>query len=157
MANRIKESMTKPEELENLYRSNKQIFEADFRKIYEEIRETDLAGFWKTRLDFDKPKPKQNLFIRADALVLGLACLVAGILIKLPEIININLNEFMFYEKNAAIIVFFGLSVFTSWKTQSYIKKNIILSVLAFLIPALYINLLPSNQESDSINLAYIH
>ncbi len=157
MTNKVKENITKPEELENLYRTNKKTFEAGFREIYEEIKETDIGRFWSIRLNYDKLFQKTESFSKTDIYVLILASIIAGFLIKIPEFFNINLSEFLFYEKNAAIIVFFGLSIYTTWKMQSYNKKNLIYSALAFLVPALYINLLPSNPESDSINLSYIH
>ena len=157
MINRVKENISLPVELENYYRTDKKSFEADFEEIYTEIEKTDFAKFWKIRLDYDKPKQKTSIFHKTDVIVLILASIISGFLIKLPEIINIDLNEFFFYEKNAGIIVFFGLSVYLTWKTKGYQNKNIIFSLLAFLVSAIYINILPSERNSDSINLAYIH
>ena len=157
MINRVKENISQPEELENYYRTDKKSFEADFEEIYSEIEKTDFATFWKIRIDYDKPKQKTSVFIKTDVIVLILASIISGFLIKLPEIINIDLKMFFFYEKNAGIIVFFGLSIYLTWKTRPFNRKNVIISILAFLIPLIYINLLPSDRNSDSINLAYIH
>ena len=157
MTNRVKGNISLPEELENYYRRDKKSFEADFEEIYSEIEKTDFAKFWKIRIDYDKPIQKTSVFNKTDVIVLIIASLITGFLIKLPEIINIDLNMFFFYEKNAGIIVFFGLSIYLTWKIHPYYKKNILYTSLAFLIAAIYINLLPSDRDSDSINLAYIH
>ena len=86
-----------------------------------------------------------------------ITCLISGILIKIPQIFDINLKEFLFYEKNAALIVFLGLSIYAFLNKESISKKALMYSAGAFLIAAIYINLLPSVEESNSMILAYLH
>ena len=86
-----------------------------------------------------------------------IVCLFAGFLIKIPELFNLNLASFLFYEKNAGIIVFLALTIFYIWTNRIFEQKKLLIIIIAFLIPVIYINLLPSVKNSDSINLSYIH
>jgi len=155
--NTIKENLDNPVELEKLHRKDKKTFVRNFENIYPDITGNALADYWKIRLDFDKPKEKAGRIHRSDTIALIITCITAGILIKLPEIINISLNDFLFYEKNAGLIFFLGLSMYTIWSNKYFERSKLIISSLAFIIPAVYINLLPSDRGSQSINLAYIH
>ncbi len=154
---KIKESISNPEELEKLYQEDKTIFENGFLKIYPEIAGNELAGFWKIRLEYERPEQSKNKVANVDILVLIIACLITGTLIKLPAFINIDIEKYFFYEKNAGLIVLFGLSIYAILTKEFLKKKHQIISIGAFLISAIYINLLPSVRESSSINLAYIH
>ena len=157
MQEKIRESITQPEELERLYRSDKKSFEMEFGQIYPEIQNLDITRFWKARLDFDKPVVKADDFHWLDIIVLIIACTITGFLIKLPEIFNWNLTEFFFYQKNIGIICLLGLSLYAIWNNRIVEPKKLNIVLIAFLIPAVYINLLPSIRESNSINLSYIH
>ena len=53
MADKIKEFINDPEKLEKMYREDKKSFESGFERIYPEIADTEMAKFWKSRLDFD--------------------------------------------------------------------------------------------------------
>jgi len=157
MKERIRENITQPEELERIYREDKKSFETDFEIVYPEISETEIARFWKIRLDFDKPAETTNAFHGLDVIVLIIACTITGFLIKLPGIFNLDLKEPYYYFKNAGIIVFFGLSLYAIWTNRILERKKLNIVLVAFLIPVVYINLLPSIRDSNSINLAYIH
>ncbi len=85
------------------------------------------------------------------------ACFIAGFLIKIPDIFNVRLPDLVFYEKNAGIIVFFGLTIYVTWINRIIEFKRLTAVIVAFLILTVYINLLPSVTGSDSINLVYIH
>ena len=157
MQERIRENISRPEELERIYRADKKAFESDFEIIYPEIRETEIARFWKIRLDSDKPVETSNDLHRLDVIVLIIACTITGFLIKLPEIFNLDLKEPFYYLKNAGIIVFFGLSLYAIWTNKIFKRRRLNIVLVAFLIPVVYINLLPSTHDSNSINLAYMH
>ncbi len=157
MEEKIIESLNNPENLEKLYRDDRKSFEASFEKIYPKIENSEMAKFWKCRLDFDKTSDKMKRFSVSDILIMVAVCLLAGFLIKIPGIFNINLTSFLFYEKNAGIIVFLGLTVYAILVNRVFDKKKLIITIITFLIPIIYINLLPSIRNSDSINLAYIH
>jgi len=157
MKDKIKENINQPEELERLYRSDRNQFESGFEEIYPAIENNDLANFWKIRLEYHKANGKTKSFRFSDIAFVIAACLITSILIKFPAIFNIDLNDIVYYEKNAGIIVLFGLSMFAVWINKIFSPKKIALIAIAFLVPALYINLLPLNPESQSLNLAYIH
>lgn len=157
MTDRIKKNISNPEILERLYRENRKSFESDFYKIYPDIENSEMAKFWKSRLDFDKTPDKMKSFSISDILIMIAVCLIAGFLIKIPALFNVNLNTFFFYQKNAGIIFFFGLTLYTIWINRNSNPKGIIITLLTFTISIIYINLLPSVKASASINLAYIH
>jgi len=157
MTDKIKDNINNPEMLERLYRENKKSFESGFYKIYPEIENSEMAKFWKSRLDFDNTPGKFKSFSWSDILIMIAVCILAGFLIKIPALFNINLNSFFFYQKNAGIIFFFGLALYTIWINRNSNLKGIIITLLTFTISIIYINLLPSVKASASINLAYIH
>jgi hypothetical protein len=84
-------------------------------------------------------------------------CLFAGFLIKIPDLFNINVNSFFFYEKDAAIIVFLALSIYAFAIKRDFSKRNLLITVLVFIVSIIYINLLPNDRSSASVNLVYIH
>jgi hypothetical protein len=157
MKEEIKENINNPEILERLYHEDRNSFKSAFEEIFPEIENSALAGFWKTRLDFDKTPEKTKILFGSDILILVVICLFAGFLIKIPDLLNLNLANFFFYQKNAGIIVFLALTIFVIWNSRIFEQKKLLITTIAFLIPVIYINLLPSAKNSDSINLAYIH
>jgi hypothetical protein len=157
MTEQIKENINNPEKLERLYRDDKSSFEAGFKKIYSEIENSDIAKFWKYRLDYDRVTGDLIKYSGPDVIIMIAICLLAGFLIKIPGLFNINLTHFFFYEKNAGIIVFLGLTIYTTWKSRFFDSRKLLITLAAFLISIVYINLLPSIKNSDSIRLAYIH
>lgn len=157
MENRIKENLSNPEELERLYRSNKKEFEKEFLKIYSEVPEKRIAEFWKIRLEFDRADENERKLTKSGIFSLILACIISGFLIKLPQILKLTTPEEIFYERNAALVMIFGLSVFYFMSEKIFRLKHLIISAGAFLVAALYINILPVNNESQTVNLAYIH
>jgi len=157
MKTRIKDNIDKPEQLENIYRTDKKGFSEAFFEIYPEISVYKISDFWKARLEFDNKKEDSVVLWKTDILFLLISCAIAGLLIKIPQLFNIYDEDLIFFEKNTGLIVFFGLSLF-AFLTKPVFKTNqIIISLAVFIISALYVNLLPSNIERDSINLAYIH
>jgi len=157
MQNRITENINRPEELERIYHEDKNSFQSDFEIVYPEILESEIARFWKIRLDFDKPRESASAFELADVIVLIIACAISGFLIKLPQIFNLDVKEPYYYLKNAGIIVFFGLSVYAILRNKIYEHKLLNVVLVAFLIPSVYVNLLPSIPDRNSINLVYMH
>lgn len=157
MQNKIKENIKDPEKLELLYRANKEEFEKAFHEIYPEIAEFQIAEFWKTRLQFDTAKGQATKTKKTEIFILIATCLLTGFLIQIPRFFSIGIEVYSFYERNALLIVLFGLTVYTSF-TRDFIKiKQVMIALSIFMISALYINLLPSGRDSHSINLASIH
>lgn len=158
MRDRIRENINNPEKLEQLYREDKKSFETGFEEIFPEIENSELGRFWKIRLDADKTPEKIRKTDLSEVFIVIIACLTAGFLIKIPDIFKIRFSDTVFYEKNAAIIVFLGLTVYAAWLNKISDLKRIVLISIAFIIPAFYINLMPSAAVgSASVRLAYIH
>jgi len=157
MIEKIKENIHNPEELEKLFRDNRKLFESSFDEVYSDIENNDLAKFWKVRLDSDKTPGKISARSMSDILVMISVCILTGFLIKIPDIFNIKLTNVIFYEKNAGIIVFLGLTLYALWFNSIFNKKLLLITMGFFLIPLIYINLLPSVGSSASVNLSYIH
>jgi hypothetical protein len=146
-----------PEKLEKLYRENRKSFETEFDKAYPEIQNSEAAKFWKSRLDFDRAPVKIKTIFDADFYFMVVICLIAGILIKIPEIFGFDAMRFNFYERETALIIFLGLSVFALVQNNSLNTKKAYFTLLFFLVSAIYINLLPVSGNSSSVKLVYIH
>jgi len=156
MQDKIKANLSDPEMLEKLYRDDRKNFKAAFEKIYPEIENTEPAKFWKARLEYDyKPELLKKFELAEIAMVIAI-CLITAFLIKIPDLFQIRLTD-IFYFKNAAIIVFFGLTFYTILIKRISEPGKILVTALAFLVPALYINILPSDEQSAQVNLVYIH
>ena len=156
MKEKIKENINDPEKLEQLYQDDRKAFESGFEGVYSEIEKSELSKFWKIRLDYNKLQDKVRKISLPDILILLFACFLTGILIKIPYIFNFQ-NMEVFYAKNAGIIVFSGLTLFTLLSDKVASLKRIISVIAAFLLLTLYVNLLPAVTNRDSINLVYIH
>lgn len=157
MRDLIRNKLGDPAQLEQMYRENPDLFSSEFRAIYPELEQTEAVLFWKARLDYGQTPAKNVGIIKMDVYVLILVCALSGFLIKMPDIFSIDLEKFPFYEKNAALIVLFGLSLYALRTNMVQSWRKIAVTMLAFAIPAIYINLLPTGREADSINLAYLH
>ena len=157
MKENFKEIINDPEELERVYRDNRTSFESEFEKAFSEADSSDLLKFWKIRLDFDKTPARLKKINSTDIIVMIVVCLISGFLIKMPDIFNLKISSLLFYEKNAGIIVFFGLTAYTVWINKTFEPWRLTLILTTFIISAVYINLLPSGRGSDSTELAYIH
>ena len=157
MKNKIKENIDNFEQLEIFYSADKKGFEKAFFEIYPQIADKKISDFWKTRLEFDNKKEISVKIRKTDILFLIVTCAITGFLIKIPQLFDIGLNDYLFYEKNAGLIVFFGLSLYAFLTKDSIKTKQILITCSVFIISAVYINFLPSIGDSHSRNLAYIH
>jgi len=155
--NSIMDYLNQPEELEKLYREDKKGFEKAFDQLSIEQEDNQLIRFWKIRLEQDKPIVRIANNSYRDLLMLLVACFATCLLIKLPSFLPLTQTEGDFYEKNGALIVFFGMSVYALLTTGFLKKMNWIGRVLVFLIPAVYVNLLPPIGTSDTMALVCMH
>jgi len=157
METAIRESLDYPGELEKLYRSDKKRFEQSFFAIYPDIAGTAMADYWKARLEFDHQTDPGRKVLKSDLLFLIISCVLAGLLIKIPQLAGFDPDEYDYYMKNGGIIIFMGLSAYIFLTKNRINPRHWILSLLVFTLSALYINLLPAGEESDSFVLASIH
>jgi len=153
MKQKIIENINNPENLEKLYRDNKQNFSKSFADISDDYN-SDLVKFWKLRLASEK-EPVFKGFLKLDLLVVILLSVVTGILVKLPEIFSQIPDEF-FYSRDLAIIIFNGIILYTFWQNRIFDKSRLLIYGLIMLILTLFINFLP-NTKSDSLILSMIH
>ncbi|MBI5010370.1 MAG: DUF4153 domain-containing protein, partial [Bacteroidia bacterium] len=119
MKEKIKEHINDPEKLEQLFHDDKAAFEAGFKEVFSEIEKSELAKYWKIRLDFKKQPETAGKINYLDVAVLLTSCLIAGFLIKIPYIFN-GLQQEIFYTRNAGIIVFLGLTLNMVWTNRIF-------------------------------------
>ncbi len=153
MKQQIIDSLNNPENLEKIYRTNKQEFSKSFAEISEE-HNSDLVRFWKIRLTPQK-EVESNRFITCDLIAVIILSIITGILVKLPEIFS-QIQSESFYKRDLAIVVMNGLILYTFWQNKIFDKLKILIYSLTILILLLFVNLLPGSH-SDSVNLALIH
>ncbi len=157
MQTKIKENIDNPQMLEQLYREDKKGFEKAFREIDPVFGSNPLIEFWKARLDYVPLKDDTFKISKKEILFLLISCAIASFLIKIPKIFDINIDQFHYFEKNTTLILFFGLAVF-ALLTKNMLKRwPLLITFATFAVSALFVNLLPSNHASQTINLTYLH
>lgn len=152
MREKILSSLSSPEGLEKLYRTNKTEFKREFAKIYPDLGDSELANFWHQRLNYESDSISWG--DKKDWIFLIIICLAAGLIAKLPGFFG--WEDDIFYSRNIGFILFPALTAFFAHKNQLSMQKIAILAV-AFGISALYINLLPRSGSSDTLILACMH
>lgn len=157
METAIRENLNHPGELEKLYRSDKKRFEQSFFAIYPDIAALPMADIWKARLAYNDPNDAKWKVDRKDIFYLIVSCLLAALLIKIPLWFDFNPEIYPFYMRNTGIIVFLGLSTYAFFTKSRLNLRNVMITLLVYVLAALYVNLLPTAKGSDSVILAYIH
>lgn len=152
MLEKIRSSLSSPQGLEKLYRTNKTEFKREFAKIYPDLGDSELANFWHQRLNYESDSISWGG--KKDWIFLIIICLAAGLIAKLPDFFG--WEEDVFYSRNIGFILFPALTAFFVRKNQLPIQKIVILTI-AFAISAIYINLLPRSESSDTLFLACVH
>lgn len=152
MRDEILAHLSNPRQLEAMYRTNKVHFTRAFNTLYPELEGNTIADFWNERLNYERDDI--NWGSRKELVFVIVAALIAGVIAKLPAILNID--EDFFYPRNVGFIIFPVLSVFFAWKNQLAIGK------MAFVAGAtvaglLFINSLPDVLKSDTLILSCIH
>ena len=147
MKHRIIESINSPDNLERLYRENKQDFTRAFGELSPEY-DSDLVRFWKVRLAPEMESEGKG-FLKLDLLVVIILSLVSGLLVKLPDLFP-QIGRETFYMRDLAMIVFNGIILYTFWINKIFDKRRILTYGLTLLILALFINLLPIKTGSSS-------
>jgi len=151
-ASSILQQLDHPAQLELLYRQNPQTFRILFKELYPSISEHISAQCWNARLQ-DHVNKDAKISSR-EYLIAMVLIVCSGIVAKLPD--WIPLDEPMYFAKNLVFCILPALSIYFAWKrNMSTLQKWLML--LAFLIAAVYINLLPAAHGSDTVLLACIH
>jgi hypothetical protein len=141
-----------PKQLEKLYRENKAEFKAEFNLLYPELTGNKVADYWNERLNYESSEISWGS--NRELIFVIIAGLIAGVIAKFPEIFNFN--QEVFYQRNIGFIVFPILTAYFIWK-RNLPTKTIAVAAVVFLISALFINLFPENDKSDTLILSCIH
>ncbi len=152
MKEEILQYLDNPKELELLYRKNKAKFGIVFNELYPEIKEHTCAPIWFERLNFETKN--ESVIKLNDLLFVFALALLAALLAKLPDIFSIE-KEF-FFTRNVGFMVFPLLAIFFIQKQLIPLKQLVGVGIL-LLLSIVYINWLPANNHSDTLNLACIH
>jgi len=152
MKNEILNHLDNPKKLEKLYQDNKTSFKAEFNLIFNEHKENKLLQYWDERLNYQSSEiswgnKKEFIFVLA-------LSLTAGCLASIPSFFKID-SEF-FYTRNISLIIFSILATYFCWKNRLP-KKKIIITGVVFLIALIFINLLPANNNSNTLILSLFH
>lgn len=152
MRDLILSNMQNPRQLEKLYRENKAGFKQEFSGIYPELSGSILADFWHERLTYETDEISWGT--NKELLFVIIVSLVAGFIAKLPGFFPIS--EEFFYPRNISFIVFPALLSYFAWKYKLPVYQLALLLVVMG-ICLFYINLLPADNNSDTLILACIH
>lgn len=152
MREEIKNNLDNPVQLERLYQENRTTFKREFNLIYPDIRQTATAQIWNARLNFESEKISWGT--RKELIIVIVLSFIAGLIAKIPDFTEI-IAEY-FYPRNIGFVVFPLLAAYFAWKHKNQTKNILIISV-AFLVSAIYINVLPDDPYSDTLMLACIH
>lgn len=152
MKEEILKNLENPRELESLYRDDKTAFKKEFNLIFESIQENKTAQIWNERLNFEGDEiswgsGKDLIFVLA-------ASFIAGLIAKIPDFTSVDAD--FFYPRNIGFVVFPLLAIYFVRKQELQIKRLSIVFT-AFLVSVIYINVLPNNEQSDTLILACIH
>jgi fumarate reductase subunit C len=141
-----------PRELEKLYQDNKTVFKTEFNLIYPELTDNKVADYWNERLNYESSEISWGS--KNELIFVLVASLLAGVIAKLPAILNIDAESF--YQRNIGFIVFPILTTYFIWKNGLSTKK-IVFAGASFLISLAFINLLPADNKSNTLILSCIH
>lgn len=148
----IKSHIDNPVELEKLYRADKTAFKQQFNEIFHNLKEQKVLQVWNERLNYEADKI--SLGAKSEVKAVILLIIIGGIMANIPNLTGIN--EESFFSKNASLIVFSILSSYFIWKQKIDLSK-IVFPIVAIVISAIYINLIPNATNSDSSLLVRIH
>ena len=152
MKDDIINNINNPAGLEKLYRKNKTAFKKEFEQVYLINKEVVSLQYWNERLNFQNDKIAVGS--KNEILFIIIIAIIAGLMVNIPNLTGIDKESF--FMRNISFIVFPLLSSYFIWKQKTTYKKWM-LPFLMVIIAAVYINLLPNINTSNSIILAFIH
>jgi hypothetical protein len=141
-----------PVQLEKLYRENNAEFKKQFNEIYPNYKDKIGLQVWNERLNYESEKLALGSKNEISAVIILI--LVGGLIANIPNITGIN--EESFFSKNIPLIIFPILSAYFIWIQKIEINK-IWFPIIAVVISAIYVNLIPNYNKSDSAMLVGIH
>ena len=141
-----------PAQLEKLYRENNAEFKKQFNVIYPNYKDKLGLQVWNERLNYESEKVTLGGKNEISAVIILI--LVGGLIANIPNLTGIN--EESFFSKNIPLIIFPILSAYFIWIQKIEINK-IWFPIIAIVISAIYVNLIPNYNKSDSAMLVGIH
>ena len=147
-----------PIALEKIYRKSPEVFANHFDEVYHAYPYSPVLETWHARLQYDKPATARSTqtFIHrpSEILFVILLCLASGTLAKLPFWTGID--EDFFFPRNIGFLVLPALACYF-WVRNAVPRVHIAGLSLVFLGAAIFINMLPAENSSDTLALACIH
>lgn len=158
----IVRAIDSPRELEALYRDNPDEFGRVLPELFSRHPESIALQVWYQRLFFKEPSEvpaaeasRGDTWNWRGILLTVTLSLVAGTLVKIPDLFR-GIDDEWFYSRNVAIIIAMALMAYF-W-SQRRCPARVIAAILGVaLVAVLYLNLLPDRSASDTILLASLH
>ena len=141
-----------PAQLEKLYRENNAEFKKQFNVIYPNYKDKLGLQVWNERLNYESEKLALGGKNEISAVIILI--LFGGLIANIPNLTGIN--EESFFSKNIPLIIFPILSAYFIWIQKIEFNK-IWFPIIAIVISAIYVNLIPNYNKSDSTMLVGIH
>ena len=141
-----------PAQLEKLSRENNAEFKKQFNVIYPNYKDKLGLQVWNERLNYESEKLALGGKNEISAVIILI--LVGGLIANIPNLTGIN--EESFFSKNIPLIIFPILSAYFIWIQKIEFNK-IWFPIIAIIISAIYVNLIPNYNKSDSTMLVGIH
>ena len=152
MKSEIIGNLSNPQQLEKLYRENKSEFKKQFNEIYPDNNDNIVLQVWNERLNIESEK----VTLGSKKEIVGVIVLIifGGLIANIPNLTSIN--EESFFSKNIPLIIFPILSAYFIWIQKIEFNK-LLFPIIAIIISAIYVNLIPDYNKSDSAILVGIH
>jgi len=147
----IIENLHNPAMLETLYRAGRSSFQKAFDSIYPQFQHEISAQIWNERLHYNE---KTSLTDKREWAMVFVTAIISGIIANLPKLLGMEIDVFL--QSNFSFVVFPMLIIFFAWKNKLNLKQ-LIFPLIAIILSAVYINLIPHGTERDSFVLAAIH
>ena len=103
------------------------------------------------------PKIETNdslIFSKKDLIFIAIAVFIAGWIVKIPRLIH--MEDDLFIARNISFIVFPLLIFYFTWK-KNIPYKTLVVPAIIIGLSAIFINLLPANNKSDTLILSTMH
>lgn len=95
-----------------------------------------------------------NIFDKKDLIFIAIAVFIAGWIVKIPRVIH--MEDDLFIARNFSFIVFPLLIIYFTWK-KNIPYKTLVVPAIIIGLSAIFINLLPANEKSDTLILSTMH
>lgn len=150
----IKTAIQHPEELERLYRTDREGFHQSFLKAYEEIKGNALAEFWKIRLEYAGQSIARVAAGFTDISYLIIGAILGILLVQIPNFVEVDPE---FYYPRYLSFFFFPAAIFYFAVSRGVSTRLLILFGAFILFSLIVISLWPHKPDADSIILSQLH